>query len=71
MTRRASVVSCSMVDCPSVQVVCVCVCEGGGGGCGVVKEGELTDCGEEGGEVGRRRGGRGGGGESRVMRWWG
>ena len=62
MTRRASVVSCSMVDCPSVQVVCVCVCvcvclsvsvKGGGGGCGVVKEGELTDCGEEGGEVGR------------------
>ena len=70
MTRRASVVSCSMVDCPSVQVVCVCVCVSvsvkGGGGCGVVKEGELTDCREEGGEVGR-----GGGGESRMMRWWG
>ena len=40
MTRRASVVSCSMVDCPSAQVVCVCVCVcvsvsvkvGGGGG---------------------------------------
>ena len=45
----------------------VCVCEGGGG-CGVVTEGELTDCGEEGGEVGRV--GRGDG-ESRVMRWSG
>ena len=36
--------------------VCVCVCvsvKGGGGGCGVVNQGELTDCGEEGGEVGR------------------
>ena len=45
MTRRASVVSCSTVDCPSVQVVCVCVCVkggGGGGGGGIVKEGELT-----------------------------
>ena len=49
MTRRASVVSCSMADCPSMQVVCVCMW--GGGGAGVVKEGELTE-GEEGGEVG-------------------
>ena len=55
MTRRASVVSCSRADCPSVQVVCVCVCvcvcmcvsvcvsvsvKGGGGECGVVKEGD-------------------------------
>ena len=63
MTRRASVVSCSTVDCPSVQVVCVCVCVcvcvNGVGGCRVVKEGELTDCGEEGGEVGRGGGGGG------------
>ena len=35
----------------------MCVCEGRGGG--IVKEGELTDCGKEGGEVG---GGGGGGG---------
>ena len=40
MTRRASVVTCSMADCPSMQVVCVCVCVcvclsvGGGGGGG-------------------------------------
>ena len=44
--------------------VCVCVCVSvcvsvsvKGGGCGVVKEGELTDCGEESGEVGRGGGG--------------
>ena len=37
--------------------MCVCVCERRGGGGGVVKEGELTDCGEEGGEVGRGGGG--------------
>ena len=43
----------------------MCVGGGGGGGVGgfLRGEGELTDCGEEGGE--------GGGGESRVMRWWG
>ena len=51
--------------------MCLSVClsvsvKGGGGGGGVVKEGELTDCEEEGGEVGEE-----GGGESRVMRWWG
>ena len=35
--------------------VCVCVCLSvcEGGGVGVVKEGDVTDCGEEGGEVGR------------------
>ena len=26
ITRRASAASCSMADCPSVQVLCVCVC---------------------------------------------
>ena len=65
-------VSCNTADCPSVQVLCVCVDgraagllrRGGGGG-----EDELTDCREEGREVGG--GGWEGRGESRVMRWWG
>ena len=48
MTRRASVVSCSTADRPSVQVLCVCVCGGGGG------------AGEGGGRV-VKEGGRGGG----------
>ena len=45
---------CAGRVCVCVYVhVCVCEKVGGGGGCGVVKEGELTGCGEEGGEVGR------------------
>ena len=56
-----------MCVCVSVCVcVCVCVCGCWGGGGGGAREEELTDCGEEGREVGG-----GGRGESRVMRWWG
>ena len=32
--------------------LCACVCVGGGGVVGLLRRGELTDCGEEGGEVG-------------------